>query len=103
MRTRSPVSAALICTALGIVAYRPLTRVALLEDILAHWSLHLIGIEKLFESGSPGRQTNEALRDGRSQMGTRKKGQSAIFPSALLQGDPEPKRSWRRGVLGYVS
>jgi hypothetical protein len=100
MRTRSPVTAALTCTVLGIVArHRPLTRVAFLEDIFAHWSLHLIGIEKLLESGSSRSQTNEALRDGRSQMGTRKKGQSAIFPSALLQGDPEPKRSRRRSVL----
>ena len=76
-----------------------LTRVALLEDILALWGLHLIGIEKLLESGSSGRRTNEALRDGRSQMGTGKEGQCTIFPSALLQGDPEPKRSRRGGVL----
>jgi len=41
-------------------------RVAFLENILAHWSLYLIGIEKLLKSGSSGGQTNEALRDGRS-------------------------------------
>ena len=65
MRTRSPVLAVLAYPVLG-TAHRPsLTRVALLEDIFAHWSLHLARIEKLLESGSSGRQTNEAFRDGR--------------------------------------
>jgi hypothetical protein len=109
MRTRSPVPAALTCTVPGTGGARhgPLTRIAFLEDILAHWSLHLIGIEELLESGSSGGQTNEALRDGRSQMGTRKEGECTVFTSAVLQGDPEPERGRRRGVLwgrkGYVS
>ena len=59
MRTRSPVPADLACDRSrhsGVALHvEPLTRVAFLEDILAHWNLHMVGIEKLLKSGSSGR------------------------------------------------
>lgn len=78
-----------------------LTGVAHLEDIVAYGSWDLIGNQKLLKPRSTTWQANEAFRDGHGQMGTRKKGESAVLVSAFLQGDPEPKRSRWRGVLVF--
>ena len=51
-----------------------LTGVALLGDILANGCWDLAGIQKLLKPHSTIRQANEALCDGSSYMGTRKKG-----------------------------
>jgi len=77
--------------------------VALLEDILALEGRYVVRIQKLFDSRSTRRQTNEALRYGRGQMRAGKKGQSAVLPSASLQGDPKPKRGgWRSVKEGRI-
>jgi len=90
----------LALTSLGMWrSVNSLTGVALLEDILALEGRYVVRIQKLFDSRSTRRQTNEALRYGRGQMRAGKKGQSAVLPSASLQGDPKPKRGGWRSVL----